>query len=187
MGRSAAGISRRRHLGRPMQVAFVVAMGMATMADICRGDEQPSHANAAAEAQVAQTECPVMTENKVDPGIYSEYRGKRVFFCCRKCKATFAKNPERYLSRLPQFASEQADANHEEHEHADQAHEFSLIRLAEPTGILTLSLVALTVCLGVFRRVRRLKPKLLLKLHKIVGVSALCSGVIHATIVLLTH
>ena len=84
-------------------------------------------------------------------------------------------------------ASPQADASHEEHEHANRAYEFSLIRLAEPTGILTLSLVALTVCLGVLRRVRRLRPRLILKLHKIVGFCVLGSGAIHATIVLLTH
>ncbi len=74
-----------------------------------------------------------------------------------------------------------------EYKNHDHVHEFSLISLAEPTGILTLSLVGLTVCLGLLRRVRRLKPRLLLKLHKIVGVCALCSGVVHATIVLLTH
>ena len=74
-----------------------------------------------------------------------------------------------------------------EDKHDDHAHEFSLISLAKPTGILTLSLVALTVCLGLLRRIRRLKPRLLLKLHKIAGVCALGSGAIHATIVLLTH
>jgi hypothetical protein len=57
----------------------------------------------------------------------------------------------------------------------------------EPTGILTLSLVALTVCLGLLRRVRRLKPRLLLKLHKIAGICAISSGAFHAMIVLLTH
>ena len=83
--------------------------------------------------------------------------------------------------------SVQADTNHEEHEYGDLAHEFSLMSLAKPTGILTLSLVGLTVCSGLLRRVRRLKPRLLLKLHKIAGICALSSGAIHATIVLLTH
>ena len=59
--------------------------------------------------------------------------------------------------------------------------------LAKSTGILTLSMVGLTVCLGLLRRVRRLRPKLLLKLHKIAGICALDSGAIHATIVLFIH
>ena len=74
-----------------------------------------------------------------------------------------------------------------QHKHTNHAHEFSLIKFTEPTGILTLSIVALTVCLGLLRRVRRLKPTLLLKLHKIAGICALGSRAFHATIALLTH
>jgi hypothetical protein len=91
------------------------------------------------------------------------------------------------LSSLPQFTSTETASGHEGQGHHNHAHEFSLASLAEPTGILTLSMVGLTVCLGLLRRVRRLRPRLLLKIHKIVGVCALSSGAIHATIVLLTH
>ena len=173
-------------LMRPMTIA-ILALGIT--AGVCHGDEQRSHVDAQLrdEATSPQTECPVMIGNKIDPSIYADYKGKRVFFCCQSCKAAFAKAPERYLSRLPQFARVQADASHEEHEHGNDAPEFSLISLAEPTGILTLSLVALTVCSGMLRRVRRLKPRRMLKIHKIVGFCALGSGAIHATIVLLTH
>jgi len=182
--------SRRRgmfqSLTRPM-AGVVLALGIA--ATVCIADEKHSQVDAQSpdEATSPQTECPVMIGNKINPSIYADYQGKRVFFCCQSCKAAFAKAPERYLSRLPQFASVQTDASHEEHEHTNHAHEFSLISLAEPTGILTLSLVVLTVCLGLLRRVKRLKPRLLLKLHKIAGVCALSSGAFHATIVLLTH
>lgn len=187
-------------LTRPMTVA-ILALGIT--AAVCHGDEQHSHVDAQSldEATSPQTECPVMIGDKIDPNIYSDFRGKRVFFCCQSCKAAFAKAPEKYLSRLPQFASVQADAGHEEtdashgeadagheeHEHGNDAHEFSLISLVKPTGIMTLSLVALTVGLGLLRRVRRLRPRLLLKLHKIVGFCALGSGAVHATIVLLIH
>ena len=184
-----APIRRRgifQSLMRPMAAA-VLALGIT--AAVCRGDEQRPHVDTQPgdEATSTQTECPVMVGNKIDPSIHTDYQGKRVFFCCQVCKADFAKDPEKYLSRLPQFASVQTDANHEEHEHADYADEFSLISLAKPSGILTLSLVALTVCLGLLRRVRRLRPRLLLKMHKIAGICALSSGAIHATIVLLTH
>ena len=164
-------------------IAWVLALSVTnTWADTSGSEvaaEKPGH--------TIQTQCPVMVGNKIDPSIYSDYQGKRVFFCCQNCKAAFAKAPEKYLLHLPQFASAQADATQEEHEHADHAHEFSLTSLAEPTGILTLSLVASTVCLGLLRRVRRLRPRLLLKLHKIAGICALGSGALHATIVLLIH
>ncbi len=73
------------------------------------------------------------------------------------------------------------------HEHGDHAREFSWISLAKPTGIVTLSLVGLTVCSGMLRRVRRLKPRRMLTLHKIIGFCTLGSGLVHATIILLTH
>ncbi len=173
-------------LMRPMTVA-ILALGIT--AAVCSAEAEHPHEGAEEHGDIesVQTECPVMVGNKIDRSIYTDYQGKRVFFCCQSCKTDFAKAPEKYLSQLPQFASAQADAGHEEHEHANYAHEFSLISLAEPTGILTLSLVALTVCLGLLRRIRRLGPRLLLKLHKIVGLCALSSGAIHATIVLLTH
>ena len=173
-------------VGLIVGVMVLVLVGMVAEG---RGDEQDSHVgeHSQDEAVSPQTQCPVLIDNKIDPSIYADYKGKRVFFCRQSCKSAFAKVPENYLSRLPQFASVQADASHEGHAHANDTHEFPLISLAEPAGILTLSLVALTVCLGMLRRVRRLKPRLILKLHKIVGFSALGSGAIHATIVLLTH
>ncbi len=142
---------------------------------------------AAEQSPVVQKQCPVMVGNKIDPNIYTDYKSKRVFFCCQSCKSAFSKHPEKYLSRLPQFTSVDAGSKIEEHDVHNHADEFSLASLAEPTGALTLVLVAVTVCLGVLRRVRKLKPRLLLKLHKIIGFCALGSGLIHATIILLGH
>ena len=62
-----------------------------------------------------------------------------------------------------------------------------LIKLVEPAGILTLSLLAATVCLGVLRRVKKLKPRQVLRVHKIAGVTTLVSGVLHATLIVLVH
>lgn len=53
----------------------------------------------------------------------------------------------------------------------------------KPTGILTLSLLAATVCIGLLRR---RKPRLLLKAHKTLGVCALISGLTHGLIVFLS-
>ena len=55
-----------------------------------------------AAAETEQTICPVM-EGKIDKDIFTEYKGKKVYFCCPGCDAEFKKNPEKYLSKLPQF------------------------------------------------------------------------------------
>jgi hypothetical protein len=49
-------------------------------------------------------------------------------------------------------------------------------------GIITLCLVACTVALGLLRR---LKPRPMLRIHKVCGVAALISGAAHATLVML--
>jgi len=166
--------------------AVVLAVGIA--AGVCRAGAQQADtaARPCDEAARTQTQCPVMTGNEIDPSIYTDYNAKRVFFCCQSCKAAFVKSPERYLSKLPQFASSHGQAQHEEHA-GDRSEGLSLRGLAEPTGILTLSLVALTVCLGLARRIRWPGPGLILKLHKTAGACALVSGAIHATIVMLAH
>lgn len=61
-------------------------------------------APAAQIAQTAeQTTCPVMG-GPIDKNIFIEYQGKKVYFCCNGCPATFKANPEKYISKLPQFA-----------------------------------------------------------------------------------
>jgi YHS domain-containing protein len=59
-------------------------------------------AEIAAAAAAEQTMCPVM-EAPIDKSIFVEYKGKKVYFCCSKCKADFEKDPEKYIVKLPQF------------------------------------------------------------------------------------
>jgi len=47
--------------------------------------------------------CPVMG-GKVNPEIFTEYKGQKVYFCCPGCLPMFKKNPEKYVEKLPQFA-----------------------------------------------------------------------------------
>jgi YHS domain-containing protein len=56
-----------------------------------------------AAAEVEQTTCPVMDGNPIDKNVFVEYKGKKVYFCCNECKAKFEANPEKYISKLPQF------------------------------------------------------------------------------------
>jgi YHS domain-containing protein len=54
-------------------------------------------------AQIEQKMCPVMTDMKINPEIFTEYKGKKVYFCCTDCKAKFEVEPEKYVANLPQF------------------------------------------------------------------------------------
>jgi YHS domain-containing protein len=52
--------------------------------------------------------CPVMG-GKANLKIFTEYDGKRVYFCCPGCIPTFKKNPKIYLGKLPQFAEKELE------------------------------------------------------------------------------
>ena len=49
-----------------------------------------------------QTLCPVMG-GKINKELYTEYKGKEVYFCCPGCEPEFLKDPEKYIDKLPQF------------------------------------------------------------------------------------
>lgn len=52
------------------------------------------------DASVTNQWCPVLTDERVDPEIHTEYRGQSVFFCCRKCLKQFQADPAAYISNL---------------------------------------------------------------------------------------
>jgi len=52
---------------------------------------------------IEQKTCPV-SGDKIDPTVFVEYKGKKVYFCCASCKSIFDKDPEKYIAKLPQFA-----------------------------------------------------------------------------------
>ncbi|MCL7489779.1 MAG: YHS domain-containing protein [Desulfobulbaceae bacterium] len=58
-----------------------------------------------AVAAQPQTICPVMG-NPINKNIYTDYNGKRVYFCCPPCPSNFVKHPEAYLQRLAQIGQE---------------------------------------------------------------------------------
>ena len=47
----------------------------------------------------AQTACPVLQGN-IDKNIYVDYKGQRIYFCCKGCDAEFKKDPEKYLKKM---------------------------------------------------------------------------------------
>jgi multidrug efflux pump subunit AcrA (membrane-fusion protein)/YHS domain-containing protein len=57
-------------------------------------------ARAAKESKDAQTLCPVMG-NPIDPKVFVDYRGVRVYFCCPACIEKFRADPAKYIPKLP--------------------------------------------------------------------------------------
>lgn len=56
----------------------------------------------------ANTMCPVMTDRPVDPEIFIEYEGVRIYFCCEKCPAKFSADPATYVANVPGLADRAA-------------------------------------------------------------------------------
>ena len=46
-----------------------------------------------------QENCPV-SGKPINKEVYSDFDGKRVYFCCNMCKSTFEKEPEKYLNEM---------------------------------------------------------------------------------------
>lgn len=98
-----------------LTVLFIISTLMLTILSLsgCKKKSEPA-ATAPAEttetkqvvskvAEAAeQTKCPVM-DGPINKNLYTEYKGKKVYFCCAGCKETFEKEPDKYIPKLPQF------------------------------------------------------------------------------------
>jgi YHS domain-containing protein len=48
---------------------------------------------------IAQKKCPVLG-NPIDPKVFIDYQGRRVYFCCPPCIDKFKAEPAKYLAKL---------------------------------------------------------------------------------------
>jgi uncharacterized membrane protein/YHS domain-containing protein len=79
-------------------------------------------------AKLVNQYCPVISEEKADPGITIDYRGQTIAFCCDRCLARFNADPGKYLANLPQFVCTASSAavgkgqedGHDQHRQQDQ-------------------------------------------------------------------
>ncbi len=46
-----------------------------------------------------QEKCPVMG-GKINKDVHIDYKGRRVYFCCKSCVQSFSKDPEKYIKKL---------------------------------------------------------------------------------------
>jgi YHS domain-containing protein len=57
-----------------------------------------------------------MTGNKVNPEIFVEHEGEKVYFCCSACPEKFKKDPAKYMAALKTDQKTEADP-HAGHDH----------------------------------------------------------------------
>ncbi len=83
-----------------MLLAVVLAIGLVVLGG-CKKSE-PAETEEVVASAIEQTKCPMMG-TPIDKDVYIEYKGEKVYFCCKDCIAKFEKEPEKYVGKLPQF------------------------------------------------------------------------------------
>lgn len=100
-------------------VILVAVFAATWRADALGASAAPS-ATTASESRVqdadrpTNTMCPVTTDESIDPDVFTEYEGERIYFCCRRCLRQFERNPQEYVVNLAAFMSQ------DEHVHEDE-------------------------------------------------------------------
>lgn len=54
----------------------------------------------------AQTTCPVMKGNKINPKMYVDADGYRIYVCCGGCKKAIKADPEKYIKQMKEAGVE---------------------------------------------------------------------------------
>lgn len=52
------------------------------------------------KADASTPRCAVMMDDEIDMNVFATYRGKKVYFCCEKCKAKFETDPDKYAENV---------------------------------------------------------------------------------------
>jgi len=96
--------SRRTQFGIVFMLAILLLIGLVALTGCKKksGPVAPAETERAVSAAIQQTTCPIMG-GAINKDIFTEYKGKKVYFCCAGCKEKFEKEPEKYLDKLPQF------------------------------------------------------------------------------------
>ncbi|WP_029897630.1 YHS domain-containing protein [Desulfohalovibrio reitneri] len=59
--------------------------------------------------EMVQEKCPIMGYQPNEK-LYTDYKGKRIYFCCPSCPEQFKKDPEKYMQKLKEQGVELQDA-----------------------------------------------------------------------------
>jgi YHS domain-containing protein len=97
-------------MGKPIDSASYTDIQGQRVYFCCGGCEKKLKADpdkyfkqAAAEGvlfQNVQKTCPVSGETLEDRTVYSNFEGRRIYFCCQKCRDKFDNDPQEYLKKM---------------------------------------------------------------------------------------
>jgi len=95
--------SKKKQFGTILLLVSLLLAGLIVL-NGCKKSEPaaPAETKEVASAAIEQTVCPIIG-GAINKDIFTEYKGKKVYFCCAGCKEKFEKEPEMYLAKLPQF------------------------------------------------------------------------------------
>jgi YHS domain-containing protein len=71
--------------------------------DKVKADPDKYFKAAAAEGvlfQNIQKTCPISGEALTDHDVYTDFEGRRIYFCCMKCEKSFSADPQKYLKAM---------------------------------------------------------------------------------------
>lgn len=69
-----------------------------------------------------QTTCPVSDEKLEDKSVYTDYEGRRVYFCCKKCRGTFSDNPQKFLDNMDKMSKDMQMKEKDGNDHSGHNH-----------------------------------------------------------------
>ena len=80
-------------------------------------EESNAKAGTTESETITQKMCPVSNE-AINENIYTEYNGEKVYFCCKDCKDSFLKDPQKYMKKDAETegATESQDHSHDDHD-----------------------------------------------------------------------
>ena len=79
-------------------ILAALALALMMVGPVLAQTKTPAQAQGQTQGQ-PQAKCPVLGGN-VDKNVYADYKGYRIYFCCKGCDEEFKKNPEKYLEKL---------------------------------------------------------------------------------------
>jgi YHS domain-containing protein len=111
------------HCVKRVVVVTGIVIAASALAVGCAGtDKAGSGAGTAKGVGVAQDKCPVMG-NPIDEAVFTEYAGKKVYFCCGGCIDEFKANPQKYLAgNMPDSRDERMDGYPTDHPETGHNH-----------------------------------------------------------------
>lgn len=104
------------------------------------------------------------------------------------CSSAYGQEHDHAATDPPDGAAAEEQDGHDHRPKQSSSFKPALRKLFVPAGITALSLIAVTVILGMLRRIKLFGgPRLAMKIHKITGICALLAGATHLMIKLILH